>query len=103
MEGDKEAGDENPLLGSEDYAADADADVGSDLGPQEPVESPSRWPAPPCNATTYTVALLLVTTACLYADQNIIAPNMSAIALEFKLNDEARMLQLYTLACLMAG
>lgn len=92
MDSEKDTGDENPLLGRD--GGDEGSDFEGATAPQEPVDESSRRPGP-CHAVTkpsYTVALLLVTTACLYADQNIIAPNMSAIASEFKLSDEARML-----------
>ena len=38
----------------------------------------------------YTLILLLLTTICLFADQNIMAPNLSQIAEEFEISDEER-------------
>lgn len=38
----------------------------------------------------YTLLLLLLTTICLFADQNIMAPNLSQIAEEFEISDEER-------------
>ena len=38
----------------------------------------------------YTLVLLLLTTICLFADQNIMAPNLSQIAEEFEISDEER-------------
>lgn len=38
----------------------------------------------------YSLAVLMIATSCLYADQNLMAPHLSAIAQEFGFNDEER-------------
>lgn len=52
---------------------------------------PERW------SRQYTLGLLLVTTAFLYTDQNLMAPNLSAIARDFGLNDAESMLMSHQL------
>lgn len=42
-------------------------------------------------ARSYTICLLLITTACLYADQNLLAPNLSAVAKDLSLSENERM------------
>ncbi len=56
------------------------------------------WPpGPPAAAhpiplaqRVYMVAIFTLTAALLYADQNLMAPNLTAIAREFHFNDEQR-------------
>lgn len=55
----------------------------------------TRWPK--CyqvfswwNKTRYTLALCLLATLCLFADQNIMAPNLTQIATEFGISPEDR-------------
>ncbi len=56
------------------------------------------WPPGPADAAhpiplvqrVYMVAIFTLTAALLYADQNLMAPNLTAIAREFHFNDEQR-------------
>jgi hypothetical protein len=69
----------------EDLRLTAEEDSETDQGALADIV-PARW------ARQYTLGLLLVTTACLYTDQNLLAPNLSAIASDFGLSDTESML-----------
>jgi hypothetical protein len=69
----------------EDLRITAEEDSGTGRGALVDIV-PASW------ARQYTLGLLLVTTACLYTDQNLLAPNLSAIASDFGLSDTESML-----------
>ena len=76
-------------------AADGDARASDDLETRF-IDTPSRVESEPTlpRRRWYAVALLTVTSAFLYADQNLLSPNLSAVAEEFGFDDREKDLYL---------
>lgn len=53
-------------------------------GTEKPAESSQRW------RKHYATTLMCLTVAFLFADQNLLAPNLTRIAREFNFSDQMR-------------
>ncbi|CAM9521048.1 unnamed protein product [Ectocarpus sp. 12 AP-2014] len=57
---------------------------------EDPVQGVHRWLEMLRRSSTFTLALLTLVVVLLFADQNLLAPNLSAIAEEFGFNEEEK-------------
>jgi predicted MFS family arabinose efflux permease len=81
------------MASSADFASDRRSLSSLEIAPPPPpppLSSPINFSQDPKEKHTYMVSIFCIVAALLYADQNLMAPNLTAIAQDFGFNDDER-------------